>query len=173
MTGYMKHVCSSVLKCFNPYSSRYHISRSLPTTFDHSHSNMFPFIRSLAYMAAVTACPQHEFNQNRNTLNKRAGGTQDWTYEASYNWGMINASTSSLFLIHTQLTLPVRLHTLPNRHESIANYAHDHPRALPKPYPLLHRWIHHTSVRHTLQLGLRSSILDEQHSYHFRSLYDI
>ncbi|KAE9373407.1 carbonic anhydrase [Stipitochalara longipes BDJ] len=50
---------------------------------------MFSFIIGLGYFAAATACPQHEINQHSNTLNKRAGGTQDWTYEASYNWDMI------------------------------------------------------------------------------------
>jgi hypothetical protein len=60
-------------------------------------SIMFRLLLSLAALTAVTACPQHEINQHSNTLNKRASGTQDWTYEASYNWGMISSSNRPSF----------------------------------------------------------------------------
>ncbi|CZR54038.1 related to carbonic anhydrase precursor [Phialocephala subalpina] len=43
-----------------------------------------------AFIKTITACPQHDFHGH--SLNKRAGGTQDWTYEASYNWGMVNSN---------------------------------------------------------------------------------
>ncbi|KAI9053890.1 hypothetical protein LZ554_002835 [Drepanopeziza brunnea f. sp. 'monogermtubi'] len=39
--------------------------------------------------SSVIACPQHDLNA-RGHINKRASGTQDWAYEASYNWGMLN-----------------------------------------------------------------------------------
>ncbi|KAF2418997.1 carbonic anhydrase [Tothia fuscella] len=35
------------------------------------------------------ACPEHSYDESGSALQKRAEG-QDWAYEASYNWGMIN-----------------------------------------------------------------------------------
>jgi carbonic anhydrase len=55
---------------------------------------MFRLLLSVAALTDVTACPQHETSHQSNIFNKRAGGIQDWTYEASYNWGMINPSIS-------------------------------------------------------------------------------
>lgn len=83
-------------------------------------SNMFRLFFILAALTSATACPQHEINQHTKTLNKRAEGTEDWTYKTSYNWGMINKSASHLPyppLFHAPLTKLSRLHTLPNRHK--------------------------------------------------------
>jgi carbonic anhydrase len=41
--------------------------------------------------STIIACPDHEFHSSGSALQKRAAG-QDWAYEASYNWGMINES---------------------------------------------------------------------------------
>ncbi|KAH6723314.1 alpha carbonic anhydrase [Leptodontidium sp. MPI-SDFR-AT-0119] len=43
-----------------------------------------------AFPSIIIACPQHDLASRGKGLNKRAGGDQDWAYEASYNWGMIN-----------------------------------------------------------------------------------
>ena len=55
---------------------------------------MFNLFINLSLLATVLACPQHDINNfgQHNGLAKRATATQDWTYEASYNWGMINKS---------------------------------------------------------------------------------
>lgn len=46
-----------------------------------------------ALASSIIACPDHDFHGEDGTaLRKRAEG-QDWAYEASYNWGMINSST--------------------------------------------------------------------------------
>jgi hypothetical protein len=39
------------------------------------------------------ACSDHDFHSSSSDLLKRADAeAPDWTYEASYNWGMINTS---------------------------------------------------------------------------------
>ncbi len=43
------------------------------------------------FILTVLACPDHDFHKSGSPLQKRAEG-QDWAYEASYNWGMINES---------------------------------------------------------------------------------
>ncbi|KAJ8066455.1 hypothetical protein OCU04_005515 [Sclerotinia nivalis] len=47
---------------------------------------MSAFILAATLLSAVMACPQHDLSQS---LMKRAEGS-DWTYDAAYNWGMIN-----------------------------------------------------------------------------------
>jgi carbonic anhydrase len=51
---------------------------------------------SLLFLSALVdwslACPDHNILLHENGIHKRAEGSQDWTYEASYNWGMINQS---------------------------------------------------------------------------------
>lgn len=45
-----------------------------------------------ALASSIVACPDHDFHPVDGTaLRKRADG-QDWAYEASFNWGMINSS---------------------------------------------------------------------------------
>ena len=53
---------------------------------------MYKLLLSLAAVASVIACPQHDIDAHPSKLNKRADASQDWAYEASYNWGMINSS---------------------------------------------------------------------------------
>jgi len=49
-------------------------------------------VYGLTAATAVMACADHNVDARFGTLNKRADGGQDWAYEASYNWGMINPS---------------------------------------------------------------------------------
>ncbi|KAL2070439.1 hypothetical protein VTL71DRAFT_13465 [Oculimacula yallundae] len=51
---------------------------------------MFSLLVAVAAIPSILACPQHELAARGQSLNKRAEGAQDWAYEASYNWGMIN-----------------------------------------------------------------------------------
>jgi carbonic anhydrase len=44
-----------------------------------------------AFALGALSCPDHDFHESGSALQKRAEG-QDWAYEASYNWGMINES---------------------------------------------------------------------------------
>jgi hypothetical protein len=132
---------------------------------------MFPLIISLLYVVVVTAYPQHAFNQHRNNLNKRVGGSQDWTYEASHNWSMIN-SRASPPTIYTQLTLFIRLHTLPNPRGPITNNANDNLRPQTNA-PCFTAGYTSLSLRHTLQLGLQPCLHHKQHGHHLSSLYDI
>jgi hypothetical protein len=94
MTRYIKHVFAVLSKSseHTPLPNQ-PLSSVGPTIFCIAVTSiMFRLFVSLAALTTVIACPQHEINQHSNTLNKRASGTQDWTYEASYNWGMINSS---------------------------------------------------------------------------------
>lgn len=52
-------------------------------------------------VSAVLACPDHDFNLHPRSINKRADGTQDWAYDASYDWGRINASMSNSYALHS------------------------------------------------------------------------
>ncbi|KAF4626576.1 hypothetical protein G7Y89_g11582 [Cudoniella acicularis] len=47
--------------------------------------------------SAVSACPQHDFSIH-NALGKRATEKKDWTYDASYNWGIVNTTPIPLLL---------------------------------------------------------------------------
>ncbi|CZT07058.1 related to carbonic anhydrase precursor [Rhynchosporium agropyri] len=51
---------------------------------------MLSLLVVIAAIPSILACPQHDLAARGKSLNKRAGGEQDWAYEASYNWGMIN-----------------------------------------------------------------------------------
>ncbi|KUJ11002.1 carbonic anhydrase [Mollisia scopiformis] len=52
------------------------------------YSSFFSIATLPFFIGAIFACPQHD--THTNSPNKRATGGQDWAYEASYNWGMVN-----------------------------------------------------------------------------------
>jgi hypothetical protein len=53
------------------------------------------FLLCLPALASVLACPGH--NEEDIHLAKRADAAlKDWSYDASYNWGMVNSSSSSI-----------------------------------------------------------------------------
>lgn len=58
---------------------------------------MFSLLVIIAAIPSIIACPQHDHVSHGRSLNKRAGGEQDWSYLASYDWGMINESVYILF----------------------------------------------------------------------------
>lgn len=61
-----------------------------------------------ALASSIVACPDHDFHPVDGTaLRKRADG-QDWAYEASFNWGMINSSMC--FTMYPLKTNPADLH---------------------------------------------------------------
>ncbi|KAE9962032.1 hypothetical protein EG328_002850 [Venturia inaequalis] len=62
-----------------------------------------------ALASSIIACPQHDFHPEDGTaLRKRAAG-QDWAYEASFNWGMINTNYSLCQTGMTQSPIPLLL----------------------------------------------------------------
>ncbi|KAL3426803.1 carbonic anhydrase [Phlyctema vagabunda] len=49
---------------------------------------MLSIIFSASLLTAALACPQHDISQHK--FGKRAEPANDWTYEASFNWGMMS-----------------------------------------------------------------------------------
>ncbi|KAL2062647.1 hypothetical protein VTL71DRAFT_5719 [Oculimacula yallundae] len=65
---------------------------------------------SLAAVASVLACPQHDFNTRAvDGLNKRADGPAAWTYGASGTWGVkesINDTVCNTGMTQSPINLP-------------------------------------------------------------------
>jgi carbonic anhydrase len=64
----------------------------------------FCFLSCLAISSLSLACPEEAFN-----LHKRAGGSQDWNYESTYNWGSLNTSYATCQTGTTQSPIPLSL----------------------------------------------------------------
>jgi len=63
---------------------------TLQLTISITNLIMFSLLVIIAAIPSIIACPQHDHVSHGRSLNKRAGGEQDWSYLASYDWGMIN-----------------------------------------------------------------------------------
>lgn len=60
----------------------------------------FNAVRILGLASAVFACPSHENSQPLGMVKRQEGAPPpptDWAYEASFNWGRINESTTEIF----------------------------------------------------------------------------